>query len=144
MIVTIGTDDTLASPGAQLDYYQSLIDKMGQRARSTRSRGCSSFRRRITACAAGTTPSMARGRRSTVAPIPNTFDRVRLLFDWVERKLAPPASGDRHRRQQEPAAVRVSAVPALLQRADNARGFVQVRRAVSGILISLPPAARTP
>ena len=32
MIVTIGTDDTLASPGAQLDYYQSVIDKMGQAA----------------------------------------------------------------------------------------------------------------
>ena len=30
MIVTIGTNDTLASPGAQLDYYQSLIDKMGR------------------------------------------------------------------------------------------------------------------
>ena len=30
MIVTIGTDDTLASPGAQLDYYQSLVDTMGQ------------------------------------------------------------------------------------------------------------------
>ena len=28
MIVTIGTNDTLASPGAQLDYYQSLIDTM--------------------------------------------------------------------------------------------------------------------
>ena len=32
MIVTIGTDDTLASPGAQLDYYQSVLDKMGRRA----------------------------------------------------------------------------------------------------------------
>ena len=30
MIVTIGTNDTLASPGAQLDYYQSVIDKMGR------------------------------------------------------------------------------------------------------------------
>ncbi len=30
MIVVIGTNDTLASPGAQLDYYQSVIDKMGQ------------------------------------------------------------------------------------------------------------------
>ena len=33
MIVTIGTDDTLASPGAQLDYYQSLLDKMGRPSR---------------------------------------------------------------------------------------------------------------
>ena len=32
MIVTIGTNDTLASPGAQLDFYQSVIDKMGRAA----------------------------------------------------------------------------------------------------------------
>jgi len=32
MIVTIGTNDTLASPGAQLDYYQAVIDKMSQPA----------------------------------------------------------------------------------------------------------------
>ena len=30
MIVTIGTNDTLASPGSQLDYYQSVLDKMGR------------------------------------------------------------------------------------------------------------------
>ena len=30
LIVAIGTNDTLASPGAQLDYYQSVIDKMGR------------------------------------------------------------------------------------------------------------------
>ena len=31
MIVTIGTNDTLASPGAQLDYYEAVLDKMGRR-----------------------------------------------------------------------------------------------------------------
>ena len=30
MIVAIGTNDTLASPGSQLDYYQSVLDKMGR------------------------------------------------------------------------------------------------------------------
>ena len=40
MIVTIGTNDTLASPGAQLDYYQSVLDRMG-RATSIASRACS-------------------------------------------------------------------------------------------------------
>ena len=30
MIVTIGTNDTLASPGAQLDYFQSVLDRMGR------------------------------------------------------------------------------------------------------------------
>src|SRR4029450_10059966 len=29
MIVAIGTNDTLASPGSQLDYYKALLDKMG-------------------------------------------------------------------------------------------------------------------
>src|SRR4030095_8092062 len=30
MIVTIGSNDTLASQGAQLDYYQSVLDRMGR------------------------------------------------------------------------------------------------------------------
>src|SRR4029450_13034658 len=30
MIVTIGTNDTLASPGAQLDYYASVVQTMGR------------------------------------------------------------------------------------------------------------------
>ena len=30
MIVTIGTDDTLASPGSQLDYYQAVLERMGR------------------------------------------------------------------------------------------------------------------
>ena len=29
MIVTIGTGDTIASPGSQLDYFQSVIKKWG-------------------------------------------------------------------------------------------------------------------
>jgi feruloyl esterase len=89
MIVTIGTNDTLASPGAQLDYYQSLIDKMGH----GRLEG---FARLFVIPQAGHGLS---GRNHTVdgkgqtieaAPIPNAFDRVRLLMDWVERKAAPP------------------------------------------------------
>jgi hypothetical protein len=31
IIITVGTQDFIASSGAQLDYYQSLIDKMGQK-----------------------------------------------------------------------------------------------------------------
>ena len=30
MVVAIDTNDTLASPGAQLDFYQSVIDKTGR------------------------------------------------------------------------------------------------------------------
>ena len=40
MIVTIGTNDTLASPGAQLDYYQSVLDRWDGR-QSMASRACS-------------------------------------------------------------------------------------------------------
>jgi pimeloyl-ACP methyl ester carboxylesterase len=88
MIVTIGTDDTLASPGAQLDYYQALIDKMGQEK-------LNQFARLFVIPQAGhglsgrNAPVDGEGRTIEVAPIPNTFDRVRLLIDWVERRIAP-------------------------------------------------------
>ena len=91
MIVTIGTDDTLASPGAQLDYYQSVIDTMG-RAR------VDAFARLFVMPQAGHGLSgrnlgvNGEGRTIPVAPIPNTFDRVRLLMDWVERRVAPGKS----------------------------------------------------
>ena len=35
MIVTIGTNDTLASPGAQLDYYQAVLDRIERLAKPT-------------------------------------------------------------------------------------------------------------
>ncbi len=91
MIVAIGTDDTLASPGAQLDYYQSLIDTMGQSRLDRFARlyvipqanhGLSGRNHSID----------GEGRTIPVAPIPSTFDRVRLLMDWVERGTAPGRS----------------------------------------------------
>jgi pimeloyl-ACP methyl ester carboxylesterase len=91
MIVTIGTDDTLASPGAQLDYYQSLLDSMG-RAR------VDGFARLFVVPQAGHGLSGrsygvdGEGKTVAVAPIPNTFDRFSLLADWVERKKAPGMS----------------------------------------------------
>ena len=91
MIVTIGTNDTLASPGAQLDYYQSLIDTMGQ----TRLDG---FARLFVMPQAGHGLSgsnygfSGEGKAVPVAPIPNAFDRFALLANWVERKAAPGLS----------------------------------------------------
>jgi feruloyl esterase len=91
MIVTIGTNDTLASPGAQLDYYQSLVDTMGQ----TRLDG---FARLFVMPQAGHGLSGSNygtdgeGKTAPVAPIPNTFDRFSLLANWVERKAAPGTS----------------------------------------------------
>lgn len=91
MIVTIGTNDTLASPGAQLDYYQSLADTMGQ-TRLDR------FARLFVMPQAGHGLSgsnygfTGEGKAVPVAPIPNAFDRFTLLANWVERKVAPGLS----------------------------------------------------
>jgi hypothetical protein len=91
MIVTIGTNDTLASPGAQLDYYQAVVDTMG---RAT----VDEFARLFVMPQAGHGLSGnsysvdGTGRTITPAPIPNRYDQTALLFDWVERQVAPPMS----------------------------------------------------
>ena len=91
MMVTIGTNDTLASPGAQLDYYQSVIDKMGQAA-------VDQFARFFVVPQTGhglTGVNYAvdgDGKTIPSRQIPNTFDRLSVLIDWVERKLAPGKS----------------------------------------------------
>ena len=91
MIVAIGTNDTLASPGAQLDYYQSVLDKMG---RST----VDEFARFyvIPQTGHGLTGSSyttnGDGAAIPAAQIPSRFDRVSMLLDWVERGAAPPKS----------------------------------------------------
>ena len=99
LIVVIGTDDTLASPGAQAAYYQSVIDKMGRAA-------VDSFARFFVLPQTGHGLS---GRSYTVdgdgktvpaQPIPNTYDRFGVLTDWVEHGQAPArqltvASGER-------------------------------------------------
>jgi feruloyl esterase len=91
MIVTIGTNDTLASPGAQLDYYQSVLDTMG---RGT----VDGFARLFVMPQAGHGLSGTNygvdgtGKTITPAPIPNRFDQTALLFDWVEQNVTPPMS----------------------------------------------------
>jgi feruloyl esterase len=91
MIVAIGTNDTLASPGAQLDYYQSVIDKMGRSK-------VDAFARLyvIPQTGHGLTGTSygvdGEGKTIQARPIPNTFDRVTLLTDWVEKGMAPGKS----------------------------------------------------
>ena len=91
MIVTIGTNDTLASPGAQLDYYQSVIDRMG---RTT----VDQFARLFVMPQAGHGLSGTNygqtgdGRTIPTAPIPNRHDQVGLLIDWVENGKSPGMS----------------------------------------------------
>src|SRR5207244_3145886 len=87
MIVAIGTNDTLASPGSQLDYYQSLIDKMGRAQ-------VDAFARLFVIPQSGhglsgtNYATDGEGKMIASAPIPNTWDRVSLLIDWVERGTA--------------------------------------------------------
>jgi hypothetical protein len=91
MIVVIGTNDTLASPGAQLDYYQSVIDKMGRGK-------VDAFARFFVLPQAshgltGTNYSVdGDGKSITTGPIPTGFNRFNLLVDWVEKGIAPSMS----------------------------------------------------
>jgi feruloyl esterase len=91
LLVTIGTNDTLASPGAQLDYYQSVIGKMGRATVDQFARfwvlpqtghGLSGSNYTVD----------GKGREIPSQPIPNRYDQVGLLFDWVEKGVAPGMS----------------------------------------------------
>ena len=91
MIVAIGTNDTLASPGSQLDYYQALLDKMGRAQ-------VDSFARLFVLPQTGHGLSGSNyamdgdGKTIPTAPIPNSWNRVNLLINWVERGVAPGMS----------------------------------------------------
>ncbi len=88
MIVTIGTDDTLASPGAQLDYYQAVLDKMGRRA-------VDNFARLFVipqanhGLMARTADVDGAGKPMERVALPTQYERFALLVDWVERRIAP-------------------------------------------------------
>jgi feruloyl esterase len=90
MIVTIGTMDNIASPGAQLDYYQSLLDKMG---RST----IDKFARLYVVPQAGHGLSgrafKVNGEGKPVEAktisMPNGDDNMEMLVNWVEKNQAP-------------------------------------------------------
>jgi hypothetical protein len=88
MIVTIGTNDTLAAPGAQLDYFQSVIDKMGQDQ-------VDAFARFFVLPQTGHGLTGASysingdGQTIPVTPIPNQFDKMGMLTAWVEKNQVP-------------------------------------------------------
>ena len=91
IIVVIGTNDTLASPGAQVAYYQSVIDKLGRAVVDT-------FARFFVLPQAdhvlnGRSYGVdGDGKAREVQPIPNTYDRIGLITDWVEKGIAPGKS----------------------------------------------------
>lgn len=91
MIVAIGTNDTLASPGSQLDYYQSVLDKMGR----SKVDGFARFYilpQTGHGLSGNNYNTDGDGKQIESKPIPNTFDRFALLVDWVENGKAPGKS----------------------------------------------------
>jgi feruloyl esterase len=99
LIVTIGTNDTLASPGAQLDYYQSVLDAMGRQAVDAFARFFV-----IPQATHGLTGSVytttGDGKAVEAARIASDYERFAYLVNWVERGIAPDktlrvSTGDR-------------------------------------------------
>jgi len=88
LIVTIGTDDTLASPGAQLDYFQSVLDKMGREQVDAFARFyvIPQAGHGLSGRSAGTNGD---GQNMSQFSIPNRFDRTSLITAWVEQNEAP-------------------------------------------------------
>lgn len=87
MIVAIGVNDTLASPGAQLDYYAAVSKKMG--------RQLDGFARlyvlpqRGHGLSGNYYTTTGDGRTVEGSPLPSSWDRLGLLQKWVEQGQAP-------------------------------------------------------
>jgi pimeloyl-ACP methyl ester carboxylesterase len=90
IILTVGTQDFIASSGAQLDYYQSLINEMGQKKLDR-------FARLYVVPQAGHGLSgksyKMNGDNETVEvkniPAPNSNDKMDMIISWVEEGIAP-------------------------------------------------------
>jgi feruloyl esterase len=90
IILTVGTQDFIASSGAQLDYYQSLINEMGQKT-------LDKFARMYVVPQAGHGLSgrsfkmNGDGESVTVKniPAPNSNDKMDIIISWVEEGKAP-------------------------------------------------------
>ncbi len=91
LIVAIGTNDTLASPGAQLDYYASLAKRMGQRRLDSFAR-LYVLPQRGHGLQGSSYTLTGMGRSVPAAPLPSQFDRLAMLQEWVERGVAPSKS----------------------------------------------------
>jgi feruloyl esterase len=91
MLVTVGTDDTTAASGEQLSFYQTVLDKMGQKA-------VDSFARLYVIPQGGhglsgrSAPLNGDGQVAEAIQIPNSVDRFALLRNWVEKGVAPGRS----------------------------------------------------
>ena len=90
IIITVGTMDFIASSGAQLDYYQSVLDRMKRKK-------VDKFARFYVIPQAGhglsgrSYKENGDGEAVTVKniPSPNQNDKIDLLISWVENGQAP-------------------------------------------------------
>ena len=97
-LAQVGTADSRASSGAQLDYYEAVVQKMGTHALNQIGRlyvtpqgghGLSASSYAID----------GNGHAIPSKTMPSTLDRVQMLIDWTEKNIAPSmepvmASGD--------------------------------------------------
>jgi feruloyl esterase len=91
LLVTVGTDDTTASSGEQLNYYQSVLDRMGRKKVDAFARlyvipqgghGLSGRSAQIN----------GDGERIDATQVPSNAERFALLQNWVEKGVAPGRS----------------------------------------------------
>lgn len=91
LIVIVGTDDTIAPSGEQLDWYQSVINKM---SRAAVDRFARLYVLPQTGHGLSGRSAAINGAGETTEPfaIPSQTDRFALLRDWVEKGVAPDMS----------------------------------------------------
>jgi feruloyl esterase len=91
LLVTVGTDDTTASSGEQLNFYQTVLDHMGRQA-------VDSFARLYVIPQGGhglsgrSATINGDGARVEAIQVPSNADRFALLRNWVENGVAPGRS----------------------------------------------------
>lgn len=91
MIVAIGTNDTLASPGAQLDYYASLMKRVGERQLDRFAR-LYVLPQRGHGLTGNSYTLTGTGKSVSATALPSQFDRLAMLQKWVEQGTAPEKS----------------------------------------------------
>lgn len=91
LIVAVGTDDTTASSGEQLNYYQTVLDTMGRDA-------VDAFARLWVIPQGGhglagrSAPINGLGEATDSIQVPSNADRFAMLRNWVESGVAPGIS----------------------------------------------------
>jgi feruloyl esterase len=91
LVVAVGTDDTIAPSGEQLNYYQTVIDFMG---RDTVDEFARFYVLPQTGHGLTGRSASINGDGESIEPtqIPSGFDRFALLQNWVEDGVAPGKS----------------------------------------------------